>query len=185
MLRSDRYIRHVTPFVAHSRFGAAMIWQKLSCCPTSKCVGIFSVSERRFYTTEGAKAADSSTQCATPSSTASTSVINIKSTEEYQKLVLEASKTKPIIVDCYADWCKPCKALAPLIETVVKGLDGKVTLAKVNIDNLSEVAVQLSVSSIPALFAIYKKETVSKVVGLKTRSELEDFMNAVLKKAQV
>jgi len=60
-----------------------------------------------------------------------------------------------------------------------------VTLAKVNIDNLSEVAVQLSVSSIPALFAIYKKETVSKVVGLKTRSELEDFMNAVLKKAQV
>jgi len=106
MLRSDRYIRHVTPFVAHSRFGAAMIWQKLSCCPTSKCVGIFSVSERRFYTTEGAKAADSSTQCATPSSTASTSVINIKSTEEYQKLVLEASKTKPIIVDCYAEYVR-------------------------------------------------------------------------------
>ncbi|ELR15196.1 thioredoxin domain containing protein [Acanthamoeba castellanii str. Neff] len=106
----------------------------------------------------------------------------IQTPEEYQKLVLDVSKTRPIIVDCYADWCKPCKDLTPVIEAVIKSREGKVTLAKVDIDKVSEVAVQLSVSSIPAVFAIYKKETISKFVGLKSKAELEDFVDAVLKK---
>merc|ERR1711879_292743 len=137
---------------------------------------------RRFYAT-AENGASSDSPATAPQPTVSP-IISIQTPEEYQKLVLDASKTRPIIVDCYADWCKPCKDLTPVIEAVIKSREGKVTLAKVDIDKVSEVAVQLSVSSIPAVFAIYKKETISKFVGLKSKAELEDFVDAVLKKTQ-
>jgi thioredoxin-like negative regulator of GroEL len=103
---------------------------------------------RRFYATAENGASSDSAPVTAPQPTVSP-IISIQTPEEYQKLVLDASKTRPIIVDCYAEyvlhlrrwllemkiayilfhrsWCKPCKDLTPVIEAVIKSREGKVS----------------------------------------------------------
>src|SRR5256885_5445888 len=67
--------------------------------------------------------------------------------------VVDASRDVPVIVDFWAPWCGPCKQLGPLIEKAVKEANGAVRLVKVNIDENPEIAQQMRVQSIPAVFA--------------------------------
>jgi len=81
-------------------------------------------------------------------------LIKDSDTQHFMADVIDASQEVPVIVDFWAPWCGPCKQLGPVIEKVVKAAQGKVKLVKVNIDDSPEIAQQLRIQSIPAVFAL-------------------------------
>ena len=93
----------------------------------------------------------------------------------------EAMKsTLPVLVDFYADWCGPCKMLAPVIEKLAEKYDGKVKVVKVNVDEEFPVAAAFSVQSIPTLVLLKNGETVKKSIGFSSESELSAMIDAAL-----
>ena len=93
--------------------------------------------------------------------------------------VVEASQETPVIVDFWAPWCGPCKTLGPMIEKVVKGFGGKVRLVKINVDDNQELAAQLRVQSIPAVYAFKGGEPVDGFVGALPESQIKDFVEKI------
>ena len=83
--------------------------------------------------------------------------------ENFDEVVLQSEI--PVIVDFYADWCGPCKMLAPELEAVEKELDGKVMIGKVNVDEQGELANAFSINAIPALIVFKNGVESAKNVG--------------------
>jgi len=79
--------------------------------------------------------------------------------------VLVRSDTVPVVVDLWAPWCEPCKALSPIIERVVDATSGAVDLVKVNVDENPRIAQSFQVQSIPAVFAISQRRVVDQFIG--------------------
>tara|TARA_B100000780_G_scaffold270138_1_gene229606 strand:- start:221 stop:481 length:261 start_codon:yes stop_codon:yes gene_type:complete len=71
----------------------------------------------------------------------------------------------PVIVDFYADWCEPCKQLTPALEKLVVAAQGAVRLAKVNVDNLPELASALQVKELPTVMVVHKGKLVESFKG--------------------
>ncbi|XP_060519853.1 thioredoxin, mitochondrial-like [Cylas formicarius] len=94
---------------------------------------------------------------------------------------VENSK-EPIIVDFYATWCGPCKALEPRLENVIAQRRGDIQLAKVDIDDLGELAAKYEVSTIPALVAFQNGKVKERLVGLQDEDKLNLWIDNVLKK---
>jgi putative thioredoxin len=94
--------------------------------------------------------------------------------------VVERSHQQPVVIDFYADWCRPCQMLAPALEKAVARHAGRVLLAKVDVDQLPEIAGQFGVSSIPAVFALRAGETVDHFVGVLSEPELDRWVEALL-----
>jgi putative thioredoxin len=94
--------------------------------------------------------------------------------------VIEASKTVPVIVDLWAAWCGPCKQLGPLLEKVVREAKGKLKLVKVDIDKNPQIAQQLRVQSIPAVFAFVGGRPVDGFVGALPESQVREFTQRLL-----
>ncbi len=90
--------------------------------------------------------------------------------------VLERSLELPVIVDFWAPWCEPCKTLGPIIEKVVSDANGAVILAKVNIDEAQEIAAQMQIRSVPTVVAFVKGQPVDAFAGVKSESEIRDFI---------
>lgn len=90
--------------------------------------------------------------------------------------VIEASRGAPVIVDFWAPWCGPCKQLTPVLEKVVKAARGAVRLVKMNIDDHPEVAGQLGVQSIPAVFAFKNGQPVDGFMGALPESQIKAFI---------
>ena len=72
----------------------------------------------------------------------------------------------PILLDCYADWCAPCKKLEPLLKDIVQSFEGKVRMVKLNIDNLPQLSTALNIRSLPTVFLIFKGNIVDTFTGL-------------------
>ena len=89
-------------------------------------------------------------------------------------------KNKPVILDCYADWCQPCKKLTPVLEQVTQESEGKFKLVKLNIENLPQLASGLNVKSIPALFLIYRGNVMDTMVGVDPKKLKELVDTAIL-----
>lgn len=80
---------------------------------------------------------------------------------------------KPVLVDFWAEWCGPCKMLAPVIEELKDELGEKVKICKVNIDNEPELAVKFGIVSIPTVIIFNKGEAIQKSVGFTSKEELK------------
>jgi putative thioredoxin len=90
--------------------------------------------------------------------------------------VIEASKTVPVIVDFWAPWCGPCKQLTPALEKAVIAARGAVKLAKINVDENQQIAGQMRVQSIPAVFAFKDGKPVDGFMGALPDSQIKEFI---------
>ena len=89
------------------------------------------------------------------------------------------SSELPVLVDFYADWCGPCKMLAPVIETLDTEYEGKVKIGKLNVDDAPDTAQQYGVMSIPTLLYFKNGAVVSKSVGVVSKTEIEQVLNSL------
>ena len=85
-----------------------------------------------------------------------------------------------VLVDFYADWCGPCKMIAPVLEELSKEYEGKAAIVKVNVDNEQQLVAQYGVMSIPNLVLLKDGQVVKQVVGYQAKPALEALLNSVL-----
>lgn len=83
----------------------------------------------------------------------------------------------PVIVDFFATWCNPCRMLTPRIESVVAEKQGKIILAKVDIDEHSDLALDYQVASVPVLVAMKDGKVLDRMVGLQDMDKLKQFVD--------
>jgi putative thioredoxin len=102
-------------------------------------------------------------------------------TETFMADVIDASAEVPVILDLWADWCGPCKQLGPVLEAAVRAANGKVKLVKLDVDKAPEIAQQLRVQSIPAVFAFHQGQPVDGFVGALPESQIKAFVDKVIK----
>ena len=98
--------------------------------------------------------------------------------------VIERSKTTPVVVDLWAPWCGPCQTLGPIIEQVVDETDGKVVLAKVNVDENPAISQAFRVQSIPAVYALRDGQVVDGFMGAYPEQVVRQFVASLLPSEQ-
>lgn len=98
----------------------------------------------------------------------------------FQRDVIERSKSVPVVVDLWAEWCGPCKTLGPIIEKVVAEMGGSVELAKVDVDSNPKVAQAFGVQSIPAVFALSDGKVVDTFIGALPEHEVRTFIEKLV-----
>lgn len=94
--------------------------------------------------------------------------------------VIERSKTTPVVVDLWAPWCGPCTTLGPILDKVVGATDGKVVLAKVNVDENPAISQAFQVQSIPAVYALKDGKVVDGFMGAYPEDVVRQFVEALL-----
>ena len=110
---------------------------------------------------------------------ANTNIIEVEESN-FNEQIIEASDKNLILVDFWAPWCGPCKQLTPLLEKVINKSNGKVILAKINIDENQQIATQLRIQSIPAVFAFKNKQIVNAFQGVIPEKQIIEFVEKAL-----
>jgi len=98
----------------------------------------------------------------------------------FAQVAVERSKTVPVVVDLWAEWCGPCKTLGPILERVVEETDGQVELVKVDVDANPQVATAFRAQSIPAVHALVDGKVVDAFVGALPEAEVRAFVQSLL-----
>ena len=97
---------------------------------------------------------------------------------DFQKQVLESDQ--PVLVDFWATWCAPCRAIAPAVEELASQYKGKLKVAKVNIDDNQDTPQQYGIRSIPTLLVFKGGKVVGQIVGAVPKGRIEDAISKAL-----
>ncbi len=97
--------------------------------------------------------------------------------QTFQAEVVDRSTTVPVVVDLWAPWCGPCRTLGPMLERAVEATEGKVELAKVNVDENPRVSQMFGVQSIPAVFAVANGQLVDQFIGALPEAQVQAFVD--------
>jgi putative thioredoxin len=100
--------------------------------------------------------------------------------DQFVEEVVEKSKTTPVIVDFWAPWCGPCKQLTPILENLVNKKNGKVILAKINVDENQGIAGQLNIQSIPTVYGFVDGKPIDAFQGAQPESKIEEMINKLI-----
>ena len=100
--------------------------------------------------------------------------------DQFVEEVVEKSKTTPVIVDFWAPWCGPCKQLTPALESIVNKKNGKIILAKINVDENQAIAAQLKIQSIPTVYGFVEGRPIDAFQGAQPESKIEAMIDKLI-----
>lgn len=106
-------------------------------------------------------------------------VIDI-SQDKFLEEVIEKSKTIPVLVDFWAPWCGPCKQLTPILEKLINKKNGKIILAKINVDENQGIASQLNIQSIPTVYGFVAGRPIDAFQGVQPESKIEAMIDKMI-----
>jgi putative thioredoxin len=112
-----------------------------------------------------------------PAAKAADSLIRDSDTRNFMADVIDASRQVPVLVDFWAPWCGPCKQLTPALEKIVREAKGAVKLVKINVDENQQLAAQMRIQSIPAVFAFVNGQPVDGFMGALPEGDLKKFVS--------
>jgi thioredoxin 1 len=104
-------------------------------------------------------------------------LISALTQDNFEKEVLQSAT--PVLVDFWAEWCGPCKMIAPLLDELADEYQGKVRIGKVNIDEQQALATQYGIRAIPTLLLISKGQVAEQMVGAKSKRDLKASLDRV------
>uniref|UniRef100_A0A0B6ZRM6 Thioredoxin domain-containing protein n=1 Tax=Arion vulgaris TaxID=1028688 RepID=A0A0B6ZRM6_9EUPU len=107
-------------------------------------------------------------------------VINVQDEEDFKRRVLDASSSAPIVIDFHATWCGPCKLLGPRLESILAEENGKVVMAKVDIDDNSELAMKYGVRSVPTVIGMKNGRVQNQFIGLIDDDQIRSFIDKLV-----
>jgi thioredoxin 1 len=87
---------------------------------------------------------------------------------------------KPSMVDFYAEWCAPCKAIAPMISTLKEEYNGKINVVKIDVDSNPQLAIEYNIRSIPTLMFFKNGNVIDTIKGTATKSALQEKLNSLI-----
>ncbi|GAA6080850.1 thioredoxin, mitochondrial [Tachysurus ichikawai] len=103
---------------------------------------------------------------------------NVQDNDDFTERVINSDL--PVLVDFHAQWCGPCKILGPRLEKAIAKQEGRVAMAKVDIDEHTDLAIEYGVSAVPTVIAMRGGDIIDKFVGIKDEQQLDSFVNKLI-----
>jgi thioredoxin 1 len=96
----------------------------------------------------------------------------------FQEKVMEYSKNTPVLVDFWAEWCGPCKAIAPMLDNIASEMGDKISIKKINIDENPQAPANFSIRSIPTMILFKDGSIADTKIGLGSESDLKNWISS-------
>lgn len=104
--------------------------------------------------------------------------------EDFNKDVIEASETTPVVIDFWAEWCGPCRMLSPILEKLAKEAGNKWKLVKINTEEYPQVAAQFGIRSIPSVKMVYQKQLLNEFTGALPEHQIRKWLDENLPESE-